>query len=1469
MKIATNLRLSSSVFVLLALLLTGPIAAAEPIKILFLGDRGHHRPADLFKELQPALAERGIELTYTEKMEDISAEGLKPYAGLAIFANIARISPEQEQALLQYVESGRGLIPLHCASFCFQNSQKYIDLVGGQFLRHGTGVFRTTIAAADHPLMKGFDGFESWDETYVHSKHNDKDRTILEFRVDKEGREPWTWVRTQGKGRVFYTAWGHDERTWKNPGFHNLVERGMRWAIGEDPSVVPAFIDRDKFPIPELTKLRTDVKPFEYIDVGANIPNYPAGAQWGKQNAALTMMQKPLPAEESIKHFVTPVGFEPKLFIDENKLAGKPIAMSWDEHGRLWLCLTFDYPNELQPPGKGRDQIVYCTDQDGDGRADEVKVFATKLSIPTSIAFYRNGLIVQDGTETIYLKDTNGDGTADLRKTLITGWSLNDTHGGVSNFQYGLDGWYCGMQGYNNSRPVLTNGKEVQSFRQGFFRFQVAGDGEKTEVTDLEFLRSTDNNTWGFGLSEEGLVFGSTANRNPSVFLPIPNRYYEQVRGMSADVAPRIADTYLFKALSDKVRQVDQHGGYTAGCGHALYTARTYPAEYWNNTAFVCEPTGKLVGTFVLQRDGAGYKSTSPFNLIASNDEWSAPIMAEVGPDGNVWVLDWYNFVIQHNPTPVGFKTGKGNAYESELRDKKHGRVYRVVHSAGKPSTQPSLAEATPEQLVAALKGDNFTWRRHAQRLLIERGNTDVVPALLDLLKNQEVDAIGLNVGAIHALQTLRGLGALDGKNSETIASATAALQSPSAGVRRNALQVLPPSEATTAAILSAGLLEDRDLQVRLAALLALADSRPSVDAARAISATLAKAENANDRWLTEAATIAAARQGLEFLRASNELKTPAQQQLVTLVAGNWATQAPVEQIGSFLSALDGKSPELILAALEGAAKYWPANKAGNLQAADETALMKLLETSPAGAQTYLLTIANRWGSKSLDQYATKIVESLLAKVGDDSVSVAQRRAAARQLIDFRRNDASPAEKLLELLNPRTPPELATGILEAVGRSEAEAVGEMLVSRVPGFTPAMRQTALQVLLSRGEWSAKLIAALEQGSVSLNDLALDQKQALANHPDRKLARQASEMLARGGALPNADRQKVLDELLPLTHMKGDATLGKEVFKKQCSKCHIHSGEGNRIGPDLTGMAVHPKHELLVHIIDPSRSVEGNFRVYTVLTDEGQVINGLLAAETRTTLELFDAEGKKHTIEREAVEQIKASTKSLMPEGFEKQVPPDDIKNLLEFLTQRGKYFSLPLAKVATVVTTKGMFNSEEAEVERLVFRDWSPKTFAGVPFQLVDPQGERMPNAVMLFGSAGNIPPKMPKSVKLPCNSPAKAIHILGGISGWGFPASDKGTTSLIVRLHYADGKTEDHPLLNGEHFADYIRRVDVPGSQFAFAVRGQQVRYLSIQPKREEVIQEVELVKGNDITSPVVMAITVESPDHAHEEKAK
>ena len=1428
---------------------TGIRAQDNKIKLLFLGDNGHHKPNDRFRQIQPVLAAKGIDLVYTDKVESLTPKILNSYQGLVIFANLTTLSPEQEKAMLDYVEQGNALIPLHCASYCFLNSPKYIDLVGAQFSKHGTGTFRVDNILPTHPIMKGYKSFESWDETYVHTKHNPKDRIVLEERKDASGSEPWTWVRTQGKGKVFYTAWGHDARTWSNPGFQNLLERGIRWATNGDLSKVPAFSDQTL-----MTELPKNLKPFEYVE--ADVPFYPANKQWGKMGENIRKMQKPLDPKESQKHYIMPEGFELKLFASEPDLEGKPIAMNWDERGRLWVALTIDYPNELQPQGLGRDKIVICEDTNGDNVADKFTTFADKLSIPTSLIFANGGVIVHQAPDTLFLKDTNGDDIADERKVLFTGWSTGDTHAGPSNLNYGLDNWIYGMVGYSGFAGTV--GDEKQSFRTGFYRMK--SDGSK-----IEFLRNTNNNSWGVGLSEEGILFGSTANGNPSVHLPIPNRYYEKVRGWSSSVLEGIAGSAPIHPITKQIRQVDHHDKFTAAAGHALYTARNYPSDYWNKTAFVTEPTGHIVATFPITPEGASFTSRNAFNLVASDDEWSSPIVAEVGPDGNVWVIDWYNYIVQHNPTPAGFKTGKGNAYETNLRDKKHGRIYRLVHKEGKNSPNVNLTTADSSKLVETLRNDNFFWRRHAQRLLVEKQSKDAIPALIELAKETKIDGAGLTPCVIHALWTLKGLGALEEENSPATKVALNTLTHASAGVRLNALKVLPLKLSSTDAILKANLLDDANAQVQLATLLALSDLPPSEQSSKAISKLLKSPKRPLDKWLLDGVTTAAANNDALFLNSVTEKSTPPSIELLTIierVAEHHSRGKPDESIANLLEKLLQSEPLIQTATLKGLARGWPANQPPKLDDRTEKALKDLFVVLPIAARGQLAQLGKKWGSKSLAEQSKVIVQGFLKTASDTKQTDIERISSAKQACEFGASDPEVAKAVLELITAQLSPEVGLGMLEAVSLSDQSETGNAMVERFPDWTPNLRQAAIRILLSRAIWTEALIASLENNKLRISELSLDQKQALLQTGNKKITDKAKVILARGGGLPNADRQKVIDDSMFATTQSGDANLGKIVYKNQCSKCHQHQGEGVKIGPDMTGMAAHPKKELLIHIMDPNRDVEGNFRQYVVSTKGGKILTGMLASETKSSIELIDTEAKKQTVLRDDIDEIKASDRSLMPEGFEKQLSKPDLVNLLEFLTQRGKFLPLPLDKIATIVSTKGMFHSEEATVERLIFPDWKPKVFQGIPFNLVDPQGDKYPNVIMLHGTNGTIPPKMPKQVKLACNGPANAIHLLSGISGWGFPATPKGSVSMIVRLHYDDGKTEDHLLKNGEVFADYIRKIDVPDSTFAFLLRGQQIRYLAVRPKRPtEIIKDIEFVKGSDGTSPIVMAVTVEGPE--------
>jgi putative membrane-bound dehydrogenase-like protein len=821
---------------------TGP----RKIEILFLGHASeHHNSALLMPMLASALSKEGINFTYNDSPTVLNEETLSNYDGLMIYANHETITPEQEAAIMDFVADGKGFIPVHCASFCFQNSPNYIDLVGGQFMKHETGTFTAPITNKEHPSVKSVSEFSTWDETYVHTKLSD-DRTVLMERIEGDHREPWTWVKEHGKGRVFYTAYGHDERTWNNPGFHKLMQEGILWAVGDQVKG-------------QWETFRKDMPVLVYRDE-ASIPNYE------KRNPA-PKFQAPLSAEESRKLIQIPVGFNLELFASEPDIIN-PIAMEWDEKGRLWVIETVDYPNSVRDgDGVGDDRIKICEDTDGDGKADKFTVFEDKLNIPTSLVFSNGGIIVSQAPYFLFLKDTDGDDKADVRKILIDGWGTFDTHAGPSNLKYGFDNQIWGVVGYSGFTGTIAG--QNREFKQGIYHF-------KPDVSSFEFLTSTSNNTWGLGFTENNDVFASTANNTHSLFMGIPDKAIKNVKGLEVNGSLKLDGHYAMHPTTPNVRQVDVFGGFTAAAGHNFYTARNYPKEFWNQVAFVCEPTGRLVHMARIEKNGAGFKEKDAWNLFSSSDEWVSPVDAKVGPDGAVWILDWYDFIIQHNPTPTpdrgGYaaQNGKGNAYENPLRDKSYGRIWRVVSQDAKDEKSISLDKDEPDDLVKALANDNLFWRMSAQRLLVERGNTDILPKLYDLINDQKVDEFGYNYAATHALWVIDGLGALH-KDDKAEGVITEALKHKSAGVRKAALQILSKTQWTEQAVTKTNILNDPDPNTQLAAILSVVEISPSDVLGKTLYKLSLDEKVKNDYWLSQAVFVAASQHREGFVAAFKE----------------------------------------------------------------------------------------------------------------------------------------------------------------------------------------------------------------------------------------------------------------------------------------------------------------------------------------------------------------------------------------------------------------------------------------------------------------------------------------------------------------------------------------------------------------------------------------------------------------------
>jgi uncharacterized protein len=575
--------------------------------------------------------------------------------------------------------------------------------------------------------------------------------------------------------------------------------------------------------------------------------------------------QVPLTPKESMRYTQVPADFDLQLFAAEPDIV-KPIYMAWDERGRAWVVEALDYPHGLVDEGEpGKANIKICEDSDGDGKADKFTIFADKLNLATALVFANGGIIVSEARHMLFLADTNGDDKADVREALLPGWGTGDTHAMQSSLARGFDNWLYGAVGYSNFRGHV-GGKDLQ-FGQGVFRFKADGSA-------LEFLYQFNNNTWGFGQNAYGDVFGSTANGNPTFYGYLPATILNptqpgaarrgfrnapgtagsgetnQIRRLSS--AKSMAPGLRMHPNTPNVRMVDNFGGYTAASGHAFMVSDALPPRL-QGKALVTEPTAKLIGIIDIQRDGGGYKALDGLNLLASSDEWMSPIFADVGPDGAVWVIDFYSFVIQHNPTPsmqsagIQATTGRGGAYQTEkdLRDQTHGRIYRVVWKDGPKSSIKSLTKAKTPELVGALDSNNMFWSLTAQRLIVDNKMTDAAPAL-----KKRVRAGGGGRGAIHALWSLDGIGALDKDTHRT------ALLDKDPALRRNAIRALPPNGAGRQLFFGSAVIQDADLLTREVAFVKLAEFATIPEIQTVVAQLPRVPANTNDAFLNDALTL-------------------------------------------------------------------------------------------------------------------------------------------------------------------------------------------------------------------------------------------------------------------------------------------------------------------------------------------------------------------------------------------------------------------------------------------------------------------------------------------------------------------------------------------------------------------------------------------------------------------------------------
>jgi putative membrane-bound dehydrogenase-like protein len=963
----------------------------------------------------------------------------------------------------------------------------------------------------------------------------------------------------------------------------------------------------------------------------------------------------PLPPKDELATFRLAPGFRAELVACEPNVVD-PVAMAFDENGRLYVAEMRDYPNGGVATGNltgGRIKLL--EDRDGDGFYEHSTVFADNLRLPSGVQPWKGGLLVADAPSILYFEDTDGDGKADRRRTLYTGFSLVNSEQLINSLQWGLDNWVYGMAGNEGGTITSPEKKDMPAVtlrgRGVRFHPETPGSLEPTSGGGQYGLAADDWEHWFTATNNEHLrhivLPDHYLRRNPSlpvsaVTLDIPDHGAAcKVYRVSPFEAWRVERTRRRAAGPDAQRFPATElvpGGYvTSGCSPVVYTADLFPPQYRGNT-YVCDPANNLVHRDVLVENGATFtarraEADGDREFLASSDNWFRPVWLSVGPDAALYLLDFYREAIE---TPLSLPDDIKKMVNVESRGK--GRIWRILPEGAPRVRGTAPRKASSEALAIQLVGTNVWWRLTAQRLLVERQDKSVVPTLRRLAVTAPVPP-----GRAHALWTLEGLGALD----EGLLAL--ALTDRDEGVREQALRLADGRLASSAPLRAAvvALADDPSAKVRFQLAFTLGEA-DSPETAAALARVLRR--DYAEPWTQTAVLSSASRAAPALLEELTH--DPA---FTTNAA---AAQLPVLTRLAALVGARGNDAELAgaLALLarpgkEGGAPWQVAVLQGLGQGLQNSGrpLAKLWEDPPAALAPAVA------GARPFFQQAAAVAR-------DEKRPLAERIDAVR-LLGYGPFSAAAAP-LQELLAPQEPSELQMAAVRSLAVQNDPKVPELLLEPWASYSPVLRREALEALLARRDRVAALLTAVEQKKVLPNHIEPARLEQLGHLSDPALRKRAQALLAGQGS---PDRRKVIADYQSALELKGDVERGRAVFKKTCSTCHRLENVGVEVGPDLlSALRNKSREQLLTDILDPSREVDPRYINYQVTDKAGRSFTGMIAAETASSITLRRAEKAEDTLLRGQIDTIEATAKSVMPDGLETQLSKQDLADVIAYL-----------------------------------------------------------------------------------------------------------------------------------------------------------------------------------------------------------
>lgn len=973
------------------------------------------------------------------------------------------------------------------------------------------------------------------------------------------------------------------------------------------------------------------------------------------------LVNSPLSPEESQKHFQIDPDCRIELVAAEPDVSA-PVSIAFDEKGQLWVVEMHDYPNGPAPGEPGKSRIRVLTDEDGDGKYSNPRVFVDQLLFANSLMHWDGGVLVTTDGKLIYFKDTDGDGKSDLREVWFEGFATENPQLRCNHPTFGPDNWIYVANGLRNGKVRAVRPKWPKPAPEG------AKLGEPVDISgrDFRFNPFTGECEAVSGYGQFGLTFDDEgnryvcSNRNPCMKVIIEERHLKlnpnlAVPRVVEDVSPAGEQSKLYP-ISRAWTTSNLHAGqFSAACGLIIYRGGSLP-QYFYGQPFTCDPTGNLVHSDY-QGSPYGVKKHRNGEFVASAETWFRPVNTALGPDGGLYIVDMYRAVIEHPEyMPTELKTRPDLRLGAE-----RGRIWRVLAKSplGEPTRVPPYAEfpmtsipfPTAAEAIATLVEYPNGWHRDtAQRLLVERQDERAVETLRSILEHSESDLKG-----VVALRTLHGLGQLKADDLCQILHREV-LSKPDLPGKEGLIEGVSCIVSEAVRLSEDYVASDAELRRKL---IQLGFRDESHNIANELHLLFG---NFGDRYRDERVQLAV--NDLFQNEASVSSIALGEKPFLTAIV-NQSLDDRLHNLGEgffssdtiYTGQFQGEIP--IEAAIRGATNEEVVEIFGRLVRL--RSIPELLTACRTMQVRGISVVSVTSSSPRIQADWDRFMHALITTCKSGNVKN-ELLIPALACLQYGSPEAClPA--IQELLTKESNLEIQRVAFETVASFQSPTSVEILLDDFSGRSPSLRQVIISALLTSEPRITKLLDLVESNQVSFLEIGQTRLASLQQVKNPEIQARLQKLIAANAP---ADRSKVLEEYqAALTH-EHDPLRGRELFAKNCAQCHKIGDLGVEVAPNISDSRVKTQAQLLTDILDPNRAIDNNYFSYTLVDKAGTVATGIISAETSSSVTLKQPEGKTLTVLRSDIEQLKPNGVSLMPVGFEKQLTVAQMADVISFV-----------------------------------------------------------------------------------------------------------------------------------------------------------------------------------------------------------